>query len=139
MNMSKISTELTKGLEPPVSDVCRELMDQLASTPRDELRRLTYLWLAKLVHRQWDDDVFQSALTALTTMRNHPLTLYFVMYDPVEDRELSISAGDAMRSFDEREFIHPRTGEAVPNFENSLIPVFRASDEFLGLLAQNGD
>lgn len=139
MDMSRISTELTRGLESPVSDVCRELMDQLASRPKEELRRLTFLWLARSVHRQWDDQVFQSALTALTTMRHHPLTMYYVMYDPVEDRELAISASEAMRSFDDQEFIHPRTGEAVPDFEKNLIPVFRASEEFLGILAQNGN
>ena len=130
MNVDLLAAELTDGLEPPVSDVCMGLIHRFATIPATEQRRMSFTWLASLVDREWDDAIFQSAISAMTSVRNHPLILYFVMHDAVEDRELSIELCYVKESIHHHIFIHPTTGEEIPDFERLLVPVFRTSPAF---------
>lgn len=139
MALQDIKENLARDIREPVLRVCQTLVDRLATMKPAELQRLTYLVLAKFAHTKPDDDVLHSALTVLTTIRHNPLTLYFIFYDEAEDREIAVTASEAMQSVDEALFIHPRTGEEVPDFERKLKPVYRASQEFLHAIAvQNG-
>jgi hypothetical protein len=134
MALDDIRQNIDRDIREPLLPVCRALVDRLATMKPDQLQRLTYMLLADFVQRRPDDDVFQSALTALTTIKHNPLTMYFVFYDAGEDREIPISVNEAMLSVDEALFIHPRTGEEVADFERQLKPVFRASNEFVSAL-----
>lgn len=134
MRMRDIKRNIENDIRGPVLNVCQEIVDRLAGMEPSQLERLTYMLLAGFAKRSPDDETFQSALTALTTIKCHPLTLYFVFFDEDDDREIAISASEAMRSVDDNVFVHPRTGEAVRNFTNQLKPVFRASKEFVDAL-----
>ena len=134
MALDDIRHNIDRDIREPLLPVCRALVDRLATMKPDQLQRLTYILLADFVQRRPDDDLFQSALTALTTIKHNPLTMYFVFYDAGEDREIAISVNEAMRSVDEALFIHPRTGEEVADFERQLKPVFRASKEFVAAI-----
>jgi hypothetical protein len=139
MALEDIKQNIDRDIREPLLPVCRALVDQLAKMKPNQLQRLTYMLLADFVQRRPDDEVFQSALTALTSIKHHPLTMYFVFYDADEEREIAISVRDAMQSVDEALFIHPRTGEEVPDFERQLKPVFRASKEFIAALTGGHD
>lgn len=134
MDVNLIADKLTSGLEPPVSSVCKMLIHRFAETPAHEQRRMSFRLLADFVHCRWDDHVFQAAITALTTVPDHPLVLYFIMHDEREDREIAIELSYFKQSMTEHVFIHPRTGEEVEDFEDRLIPVFRTSPCFHALL-----
>lgn len=134
MALNDIKRNIDRDIREPLLPVCRALVDQLATMKPDQLQRLTYILLADFVQRRPDDEVFQAALTALTSIKHNPLTTYFVFYDAGENREIPISAKEAMQSVDEALFIHPRTGEEVTDFESQLKPVFRASREFMAAL-----
>lgn len=134
MDVKHLAAELTAGLEPPVSLVCTKLITHFAEIPPAEQRRMSFRWLASLVHLQWDDSEFQAAITALTTVRDHPLTLYFVMWDEVEDREIPVELSVFKAAVRDHCFIHPRTGEQVEGFEDRLIPVFRINQSFVNKL-----
>ena len=135
MALQDIKENIARDIREPVLHVCQTLVDRLASMEPAQLQRLTYMVLAEFAHTKPDDDVFHSALTALTTIRHNPLTLYFVFYDEAEDREIAVSASEFMQSVDEALFIHPRTGEEVPDFERQLKPVYKASQEFVKALS----
>lgn len=139
MALDDIRQNIDRDIREPLLPVCRALVDRLSTMKPNQLQRLTYMLLAEFVQRRPDDDVFQSALTALTTIKHHPLTMYFVFYDADEDREIALSVKEAMQSVDEALFIHPRTGEEVANFEQQLKPVFRASTEFVAALTGSHD
>ena len=132
--MKDIRQNIDRDIRDPLLPVCRALVDRLATMKPNQLQRLTYMLLAEIVQRRPDDDLLQSALTALTTIKHNPLTMYFVFYDTGEDREISISVREVMQSVDESLFIHPRTGEEVEDFERKLKPVFKASKEFVAAL-----
>ena len=139
MALEDIKRNIDRDIREPLLPVCRALVDRLATMKPNQLQRLTYMLLADFVHRRPDDDVFQSALTALTTIKHNPLTMYFVFYDAGEDREIAISVKEVMQSVDDAYFIHPRTGEEVSDFERQLKPVFKASNEFVAALAGTHD
>lgn len=130
MDIEHLAAELTEGLEPPVSLVCTELITRFSEIPASEQRRMSFKWLASLVHLEWDNGDFQGAIAALTTVRDHPLTLYFVMWDEVEHREISVELADFKEALRERCFVHPTTGEEIESFEDRLVPVFRLSHTF---------
>lgn len=134
MLLDDIKRSYAQDLDEPIAGLCLHLVDSLAHVPPKQLRRISLAWLASIADRKWDDDEFQAALTALTTSRLHPLTMYFVWHDRDEDREVAFSAGDVMRAVEETVFIHPRTGEEIPDFERELTPVLRASDAFMQFL-----
>lgn len=139
MALRDIKESLTRDIREPVLHVCQTLVDRLAAMRPTQLQRLTYVLLADFAQTKPDDDVFQSALTALTTIKHNPLTLYFVFYDEADDREIAISASEVMQSVDESVFIHPRTGEEVADFASQLKPVYKASQEFVNaLVVANG-
>lgn len=135
MALQDIKENIARDIREPVLHVCQTIVDRLAAIKPDQLQRLTYTILADFAEKKPDDDVFLSALTALTTIKHNPLTLYFIFYDSGEDREVVISASEAMQSVDEAVFIHPRTGEEVEDFESQLKPVYKASQEFINALA----
>lgn len=135
MALQDIKENIARDIREPVLHVCQTIVDRLAAIKPDQLQRLTYTILANFAEKKPDDDVFLSALTALTTIKHNPLTLYFIFYDTGEDREIAISASEAMQSVDESVFIHPRTGEEVEGFESQLRPVYKASQEFINALA----
>lgn len=139
MALQDIKENIARDIREPVLHVCQNLVDRLAAMRPDQLQRLTYILLADFAQTRPDDDVFQSALTALTTIKHNPLTLYFVFYDEGEDREIAVSASEVMQSVDEAVFIHPRTGEEIEDFTGQLKPVYKASQEFVNaLVAANG-
>lgn len=139
MALEDIKRNIDRDIREPLLPVCRALVDRLATMKPNQLQRLTYILLADFVHRRPDDDVFQSALTALTSIKHNPLTMYFVFYDAGDDREIAISVKEAMQSVDDACFIHPRTGEEVSDFERQLKPVFKASNEFVAALTGSHD
>lgn len=135
MALQDIRENIERDIREPVLHVCQTLIDRLAKMNPAQLQRLTYMILADFAGSRPEDDIFQAALTALTTIKHNPLTLYFVFYDAGEDREFAISAAEAIQSVDEALFIHPRTGEEVADFESLLKPVYRASQEFINAIA----
>lgn len=135
MALQDIKENIARDIREPVLHVCQALVDRLAAINPGQLERLTYTILADFAEKKPDDDVLHAAITALTTIQHNPLTLYFIFYDAGEDREIAISASEAMLSVDEAVFIHPRTGEEVEDFESQLKPVYKASQEFIDALA----
>jgi hypothetical protein len=135
MALQDIKENIARDIREPVLHVCQTLVDRLALMQPAQLQRLTYMLLADFAQTRPDDDVFHAALTALTTIKHNPLTLYFVFYDEADDREIAITALEVMQSVDEAMFIHPRTGEEVQDFESQLKPVYKASQEFINALA----
>jgi hypothetical protein len=139
MALQDIKENLVRDIREPVLHVCQTIVDRLAGMRPTQLQRLTYVLLADFAQTKPDDDVLQSALTALTTIKHNPLTLYFVFHDEADDREIAISASEVMQSVDEAIFIHPRTGEEIEDFASQLKPVYKASQEFVkALVASNG-
>jgi hypothetical protein len=138
MGIAQIRESIERDLREPVLHLCHELVDKMAAMKPDQLNRLTYLTLSSFVNKPADDEIFQSALTALTTVNHNPLTLYFLFLDEADDREIAISAAEVMLSVDENFFVNPRTGEEIKNFVPLLKPVFRATKEFIDSLATDG-
>lgn len=138
MEFRQIRATIESAFQEPVLHVCLSIVDRLAVMKPAQTKRLTYVLLARMAHCDAQDDAFQAAVTGLTSMQHRPLTMYFVMDDFEDEREISISASEVFRSVDEQLFIHPRTGDVVPDFADRLKPVFRASDEFLDAVARHG-
>ncbi|KGB21456.1 hypothetical protein AtDm6_3092 [Acetobacter tropicalis] len=56
--------------------------------------------------------------------------MYFVFHDENEDREIAISAKDAMKAAKENEFYNPETGEEIDDFLKKLFPVYKMTEFF---------
>lgn len=138
MKVDEIKDSLARDVREPWLHVCHQVVDEMARRRPVELFRLTYMMIAGFVGRSAEDEILQSAITTLTTHRHHPLTMYYVFLDVADDREIAISSSDVMQSVDENVFIHPRTGEEVPDFADLIRPVFKASGEFLDGIRRNG-
>lgn len=120
-----------------IRDICREVIEALSDKPRSELRRIPVMWLANAAHCSWRDEAFQAALTQLTTAPNHPLSLYFVWFDELQNRELSFEAQEVSEFLREHIMPHPITGEPIKHFENKLHPVYRITRVFESHLEGN--
>lgn len=136
MNVQSITEELTSGLEPPVSTICERLIEYFATTPFEQQTRMSFMWLADRVNVSWSDSIFQAAIAAMTSIPNHPLNMYFVMYDEVIGREHPIAMSEFKGALDRKFMVHPRTGDELANFQDKLIPVFCLSQEFKSLVSQ---
>lgn len=134
MDIDGIKLRLKTDYSGPVSELCLALVDRMAAMPVDQLQRLTIPLLANFVSLPPQDVVLQSAITALTTVRDHPLTLYFIFLDTEDDREIEVPASEVLLSVDEGVFIHPRTGDPVGNFRTLLQPAYKASVDFAQML-----
>lgn len=137
MKLEQIKASLEADVREPTREICLRLLHELAKRQPDQLQRLTYMLLAKMVETPIEDSTFQTALSVLTNHRHHPLTMYYVFYDEEDGREIPLSAKEVIASVDEDEFVHPRTGEVVMNYQRLIRPVFRASKEFAASLAND--
>jgi hypothetical protein len=139
MALRDIQETIGRDTRDPIRQVCLRLVDRLAAISADQLQRLTFTILADFAETSPDADELHSALTALTTMKHSPLQLYFVFYDAEDDREIAIPASDVMQAVDEDIFVHPRTGEEVPDFARQLKPVYKATREFADAIARGDE
>lgn len=137
-NVAAVVEQVTEGLEPSVSAACASVIEALGAIPAEELRRITVMWLASSARLRWDDATMQSALAALTSVRCHPLDMYFIMYDELTRRELTFEVDEVSQSLSEGELIHPHTGEPIPDFTRQLKPVYRLTPQFARMLNANG-
>lgn len=136
MALREIQETIDRDTRDPVKQVCLRIVNRLAAMSADQLQRLTFTILADFAGTSPDADELHAALTALTTMQHSPLMLYFVFYDAGDDREIAVPASDVMQSVDEGIFVHPRTGEEVPDFAQELKPVYKATREFADAIAR---
>lgn len=130
MSIDKIKIQLARQLEEPVLQVCLNIVDHLSRVSFDQAQRLTFTLLYNWSESDVDESTFYAALTALTSMKNRPLVMYFVFYDENEDREIAISAKDAMKAAKENEFYNPETGEEIDDFLKKLFPVYKMTEFF---------
>lgn len=139
MALRDIQETIDRDTRDPVRQVCLRLIDRLAAISPDQRQRLTFTILADFAGTSPEADELHAALTALTTMKLSPLTLYFVFYDAGDDREIAIPASDVMQSVDDGVFVHPRTGEEIPDFARQLKPVYKATREFADAIARGDE
>ncbi|KAA8389639.1 hypothetical protein FOH24_08800 [Acetobacter tropicalis] len=130
MSIDKIKIQLARQLEEPVLQVCLNIVDHLSRVSFDQAQRLTFTLLYNWSESDVDESTFYAALTALTSMKNRPLVMYFVFHDENEDREIAISAKDAMKAAKENEFYNPETGEEIDDFLKKLFPVYKMTEFF---------
>lgn len=138
MKLEQIAASIAADVREPALDVCLRLVNELAKRPPDQLQRLSYIFLAKLVNTKVEDNDFRTALHTLVNHRHHPLTLYYVFLDEGDGREIPLSMRDVKEALDDNEFVHPRTGELVPQYQKLIRPVFKASEEFAEALSNDG-
>lgn len=130
VSIDKIKIQLARQLEEPVLQVCLNIVDHLSRVSFDQAQRLTFTLLYNWSESDVDESTFYAALTALTSMKNRPLVMYFVFHDENEDREIAISAKDAMKAAKENEFYNPETGEEIDDFLKKLFPVYKMTEFF---------
>lgn len=138
MKVDLVVNQLIEGLDPSISAVCEQMIIKLSEIPPRQLERITVAWLADIAHLKWNDRIMQSALAAMTSVRHHPLVLYFIMYDSITKHEIAFEVEEVSRSLESGELIHPHTGFAIPNFTEQLKPVYRINPQFEELINANG-
>lgn len=130
MGIEKVILRLTRQLEGPVLDTCLAIVVRLSDIPFDQAQRLTFRHLYDWAGHKVEEDTFYAALTALTSVKRHPLILYFVFYDEWNDIEIAVSAQQAYDAAERNEFFNPETGEEIEDFLEKLFPVYRMSPIF---------
>ncbi|MGO2959569.1 MAG: hypothetical protein ACTIDN_11130 [Acetobacter sp.] len=130
MVIDEIKMQLRQQLEGPVLEVCLNVVDHLSDISFEQAQRLTFNRLYAWAGDNIEEFNFYAALSVLTSMKNHPLIMYFVFYDQNEDREIAISVKTALCAVKNKEFFDPETGIQIEDFEKKLFPVYKMSRSF---------
>jgi hypothetical protein len=120
----------TEWAGQPAAELCLRIVDYLTERSSQQLRMLTFQTLAKAAQRaEVDSDV----LTAIQILTSTKLAILdskaMFVDDDSEEHELTDDEfAEAMRT---GEFVHPETGELVPDYARHVFPFFVPTAEFL--------
>ena len=131
MSLQVIFDTVHSDLSGQVEEICLKILEQMQRCEIDQLERVTYPIIASWTELKPSDKMLHSAVRALTHLRHSPLEMYFVFLDIEDDIEIALPVEEIAEALREEYFVHPRTGNHISNFENLLIPVFRASEEYV--------
>lgn len=118
-----------RGTNPPVLQLCLKLVEYVASLPPDQRQMLTYRTFVKASGKDQIDQELMAAITILSTSKIHAFNFHGLFVDENED-EYELSAADIASARASGEFVHPQTGELIPDFEERIIPFFSPSERF---------
>lgn len=105
-----------------VYPVCEAIVDYLFKTPSAELKYLTFYTFRNVTGRAENDDCLLRAVSILTNSSRPTLDLRLRYEDGDEHFEVERALLRHARATGE--FIHPETGEPVPDYERKLYTFF---------------
>lgn len=112
----------------PAAELALRLVDFIHRLPADQTAMLTYPTLLRAVGKPGVDEELFAAINLLVSSRIAALELNGLFVD--DDREIPLTAEIITAARKSGVFIHPDTGELVPNFESKIIPFFVPSARF---------
>jgi hypothetical protein len=125
-----LKNEVVKGwAESPALNTCIRIIDYINALPKDELQMLTF---TSLQHAAGEESVTDDLLRAVSLLANtsiHALDSKLLFIDD-DEREFDVSKAELSVARLKGVFIHPDSGQPVPNFEKKIVPYFVPSDRF---------
>lgn len=124
---------LDRWRDVPAADICMKILDFVEKTPQDELRFLTFTTLCRAAGQENVDGELLAAVNILASSR---LALFDAHALFVDDDEIEheISPEEIAEAKATGEFVHPGTGEIVPDYERHLIPFFSPNKRLMAEL-----
>lgn len=132
--LEDIRREVHSIPEQGMQELCSFLVEQLAARSNLTSTRWTYRQLSKLVGVEASSPSFQACVNILATRPTAKmLEVHFMYFDPDNPDAVGepVDDSDVALAYRNGYLIEPRSGEAVENFENHLLPYFQ--------LCQQGD
>ncbi|NEK17455.1 hypothetical protein [Rhizobium leguminosarum] len=115
----------------PAVDVCFLVLDYLESVKKPEqLKMITFRDLVAVTGRKTVDSDLLTAVAILTNSSVSVLDARALLVDE-DETEYELSPEDFAEARKVGLLIHPHSGEAVPDFENHIIPFFVPTEQFL--------
>ena len=114
----------------PNADLCLQIVNYVDDLPADERRMLTYRSFVKAAGKKAVDADLVGAVTILVSSVDALDMLR--MFEDEDGYEWEISPEDFAEARETGEFIHPKSGEPVPDFEKRVFPFFVPSARFSG-------
>lgn len=109
-------------------DVCFSIIEGVANRLHAESRGMwTYQTFSKWSGREACDDLLQSCVQLLVTREDaRLLDMHFLFFDPQDPNSVGdpIDDQEVADAYQSGYLIHPDSGEAIPDFEENLVPYF---------------
>ncbi|RWM27783.1 hypothetical protein [Mesorhizobium sp.] len=130
MSADDIRKELKErwaGTEPFA--LCLQIVDFVAKLPAEHSRMLTFKTMTNITGKKYVDDSLLAALNILASTRVAALDAHAMFVDD-DNEEHEIEPQELALAQSTGKFIHPETGEEVPNYEEKVFPFFVPTDRF---------
>lgn len=124
---------LARWQDVPAADICMKILDFVEKTPPDELHFLTFTTLCRAAGR---DNVDVDLLAAVNILAGSRLALFdaHALFIDDDETEHELSPEEIAEAKATGEFIHPETGEVVPDYERHIIPFFSPNKRLIAEL-----
>lgn len=131
MSISDLKREIAAGWEKtPAAELSFQIIDFMAPLDEQQLRMLTIPVLLEALEKQKVDADFLAALAILANSSVQILDSKAIFADnDCDEYHLETEEFEEVRRANA--FVHPESGELVPDFEVKLIPYFGPSARFL--------
>jgi hypothetical protein len=118
---------LDRWQDVPAAEICMRILDFVEKTPQNELHFLTFATLCRAAGRE---NVDSDLLAAVNILAGSRLALFdaHALFVDEDESEHEISPDEIAEAKLTGEFIHPETGELVPDYERYIIPFFSPNE-----------
>lgn len=130
--LDTLRTELSQWADQSLMEDCVCILEFMDKLPDNQLEMLSLLMLSRAVGRESPDDRLVAAITHLVSSPLQALEAKGLFVDR-DNEEFVVSAQELFNARLHGEFVHPETGELVPNFAEHIFPFFHASERYMRL------
>jgi len=135
-SIDQLKDEVSKNWgDHPACRLCINIIEYLGALSADELAMLTFTDLKEASGEREFSQRIVDAVALLSGASIHALDTHLLFIDE-EKNEIEIDKADLASARRSGVFVHPKTGDAVADFESKIIPFFVASKRFLSLRDQ---
>jgi len=127
MSLDKLKEEIVQRWpDLPAAHLCVLILDKLETLETSQLSFVTFTTFANMADRKQIDIDVLHAVNILTNTRFSLFDSHAMFIDEANS-EHEIPVSDLNKAKATGVFIHPETGEEVPDFEKHVFPFFSAS------------
>ena len=131
MTLASIKEEiLQRWANVPAAPLCVRIIDYIAGLPQSNRQMLTYRTLLAAAGKSTIDD---DLLAAVNILVNSPVAIFDAhgLFVDDDDSEFELTPDELLAASRSGIFIHPESGESVPDCNEKIIPFFTPSTRFL--------
>jgi hypothetical protein len=121
---------LQRWANVPAAPLCLRIIDYIAELPQSNRQMLTYRTLQVAAGKSTVDD---DLLAAVNILVNSPIAVFDAhgLFIDDDESEFELTPEELLEATRSGTFIHPESGESVPEYSEKIVPFFTPSARFL--------